>query len=312
MSSVGDRTACPAGAGGDRLISMTANQRRSIILWFLFFLILVCIGTLVFNGVLSFRPHPTLQTEKTPEPVSSPQEQVASWSGVYYYAGMPRTTASFSDQLTVLTNIGYVVGYSEARKNPSWVCYRLSQVGSLKAPPRPQQFSVDARTGSRVSPADYTGSGYDRGHMAPNYAIAVCYGSVAQLETFRMSNIIPQKPDLNRRVWERLEQEEVKTYAQRFKTVWVIDGPIFDATPSRLRSGVAVPRACYKIIIQEEGGQPRMLALVMPQDATGSEKLGLFLTSVRNIEDETGLDFLNELPREMQDRVETVQAPQMW
>ncbi len=55
-----------------------------------------------------------------------------------------------------------------------------------------------------------------------------------------------------------------------------------------------------------------MLAFVMPQDATGSEKLGLFLTSVRKIEDETGLDFLNELPREMQDRVETVQAPQMW
>jgi endonuclease G len=148
--------------------------------------------------------------------------------------------------------------------------------------------------------------------MAPNYAIAICYGSDAQLETFRMSNILPQKPNLNRRVWERLEREEVKTYAQRFKTVWVIDGPIFDATPSRLRSGVAVPRACYKIIIQEEHGQPRMLAFVMPQDATGSEKLGFFLTSVRKIEDETGLDFLNELPREMQDRVETVQAPQMW
>jgi endonuclease G len=225
---------------------------------------------------------------------------------------MPRTTASFPDQITVLTNIGYVVGYSESRKNPSWVCYRLSQVGSLQAPPRPQTFSVDTRTGARVSPADYTGSGYDRGHMAPNYAIAVCYGSAAQLETFRMSNIIPQKPNLNRRVWERLEQEEVKTYAQRFKAVWVIDGPIFDATPPRLSSGVAVPKSCYKIIIQEESGQPRLLAFVMPQDVSGGEQASQFLTSVRAIEVETGLDFLNELPQELQDRVETEQAAQMW
>ena len=290
---------------------MTSNKRSSIILWLLLIVLLVCIGTLVANGVLSFRQHPNLP-EKTPEPVSSPQEQVENWSGIYYYAGMPRTTASFPDQITILTNIGYVVGYSESKHDPVWVCYRLSQVGSLKAPPRPQTFSVDSRTGARVSPADYTGSGYDRGHMAPNYAIAVCYGSAAQLETFRMSNILPQKPNLNRRVWERLEQEEVKTYAQRFKAVWVIDGPIFDASPSRLSSGVAVPKSCYKIIIVEENGQPRLLAFMMPQDVTGSEQLGLFLTSVRKIEDETGLDFLNEMPRELQDRVESERAPQIW
>jgi endonuclease G, mitochondrial len=80
----------------------------------------------------------------------------------------------------------------------------------------------------------------------------------------------------------------------------------------RLSSGVAVPKACFKIIIQEERGQPRVLAFMMPQDVTGSEQLGLFLTTVREIEQETGLDFLNELPREIQDRVESERAPQMW
>jgi len=42
-----------------------------------------------------------------------------------------------------------------------------------------------------VTSHDYTGSGYNRGHCAPNYAIAVCYGAQAQLETFLMSNILP-------------------------------------------------------------------------------------------------------------------------
>jgi endonuclease G len=291
---------------------MTKDKRHSILLWLLLIVLVVCIGTLIANGVLSWRQHPTLQPGKTPAPVSSPQEQPEKWSDDYYYAGMPRTTAAFPDQLTVLTNMGYVVGYSESKKDPVWVCYRLSHVGSLKAPPRPQQFTVDSRTVARVRPADYTGSGYDRGHLAPNYAIAICYGSAAQLETFLMSNILPQKPNLNRRIWERLEQVEIKEYAQRFKAVWVIVGPVFDAQPPRLRSGVAVPKACYKIIVQEENGQPRVLAFVMPQDVTGSEQLGLFLTTVRAIEDETGLDFLNELPRELQDKVESERASQIW
>jgi endonuclease G len=292
---------------------MSEDKRPSILLWLLLIVLVVCIaGIAILSSQRVIQPPARSVTVEIVGTAPDTQTKPKEWSDAYYYAGMPRTTASFPDQITVLTNTGYVVGYSEARKNPSWVCYRLSQVGSLKAPPRPQTFSVDTRTGARVSPADYTGSGYDRGHMAPNYAIAICYGSAAQLETFRMSNIIPQKPNLNRRVWERLEQEEVKTYAQRYKAVWVIDGPVFDATPPRLSSGVAVPKACFKIIIQEENGQPRMLAFVMPQDATGSEQLGLFLTTVREIEQETGLDFLNELPRELQDKVETERASQIW
>jgi endonuclease G len=225
---------------------MTADKRPSILLWLLLIVLVVCItGIAILSSQRVVQPPARSVTVETVGTAPDTQTKPEKWSDPYYYGGMPRTTASFPDQLTVLTNIGYVVGYSEARKNPSWVCYRLSQVGSLKAPPRPQQFTVDTRTGARVRPADYTGSGYDRGHMAPNYAIAICYGSAAQLETFLMSNILPQKPNLNRRIWERLEQVEIKEYAQRFKAVWVIVGPVFDAQPPRLRSGVAVPKACF-------------------------------------------------------------------
>jgi len=51
---------------------------------------------------------------------------------------------------------------------------------------------------------------------------------------------------------------------------------------------------------------------MMPQDVTGAEQASQFLTTVREIENETGLDFLNELPRELQDRVETGRAQGMW
>ncbi len=55
-----------------------------------------------------------------------------------------------------------------------------------------------------------------------------------------------------------------------------------------------------------------MLAFMMPQDVTGAKQASQFLTTVREIENETGLDFLNEMPRELQDRVESERAPQMW
>ena len=37
--------------------------------------------------------------------------------------------------------------------------------------------------------------------MAPNFAIATRYGEEMQRQTFKMSNISPQSPALNRGVW---------------------------------------------------------------------------------------------------------------
>ena len=55
-----------------------------------------------------------------------------------------------------------------------------------------------------------------------------------------------------------------------------------------------------------------MLAFIMPQTVTGTEEPGTFLTSVREIEKETGLDFFAEMPKDVQDRVEMGKARMMW
>jgi len=213
----------------------------------------------------------------------------------------------------VLTNIGYVVGYDDnQRHDPKWVCYRLFAVNNLKAPPRPQGFSVDGRTRSRIASADYTGSKFDRGHCAPNYAIAVCYGAAAQLETFYMSNILPERPSLNREVWERLEQKEIKEYAQQFKEIWVTTGPVFFGHDEHLRHDVDVPDACYKIIADEENGRVRVLAFIIPQTVKGDEDAARFLTSVDEVEKKTGLAFMSDLPDDVENRVEAGVASGMW
>lgn len=60
----------------------------------------------------------------------------------------------------------------------------------------------------RITPADYTGSGYDRGHMCNSKDRTRT--NKDNSETFSMANMQPQTPDLNRHVWEKLEADSRK------------------------------------------------------------------------------------------------------
>ena len=227
------------------------------------------------------------------------------------YGGLPNA-ASYGHPVIVLTNIGYLSGYCEARRNPAWVSFSISSIAVGSTAKRPTKFLTDTRTTSRVAHQNYSNSGYDRGHMAPNYAIATRYGHEAQRETFLMSNVTPQAPDLNRIWWRVLEEKEANDFAVRLERVWVVTGPVFAGDVKKLPNGVDVPTAFYRIILDEENGAPRVLAFVAPQTVTGQEPLAQFLTSVREIERQTGLDFYPELPKEVQDGLETVKAGRLW
>lgn len=227
----------------------------------------------------------------------------------FIYGGLPES----SEPLRVLANTGYLVGYDERRRNPAWVAYRAFEPPSWEAPERPERFVPDPRTRARVRPEDYTNSGFDRGHMAPNYAIAVMHGDAAQEETFLMSNIVPQSPELNRRVWRDLEARIIRRYSRRFETVWVITGPVYPQNnPTLLPSGVKIPEACYKILIDEHPQGLRALGFIIPQNVSGNEDPEQFLVSIREIEQRTGLNFLSALPEDVQDAIETWTPRRVW
>jgi len=231
------------------------------------------------------------------DPLEQTADLISDERLVFGGAPRPGPGAGAEVQCTVLKNQGYIVGYSESRRDPLWAAYRVFHTEHPFDIPRPAGFATDTRTAARVRETDYAKSGYDRGHMAPNSDIMREWGKEAQLETFLLSNICPQAPELNERVWERLEADERK-YADTCAEVWVIDGPIFaelngGQTP-RLASGIAVPSAFYKILIDEEGqagGKPRIFSVIMPQEVKGTELPQQFLTTVAEIERETHLEF---------------------
>ena len=109
----------------------------------------------------------------------------------------------------------------------------------------------------------YTSTGYDRGHMAPSYAIGTRYGHEAQRETFLMSNIVPQSPDLNRIWWRVLEEKEANDFAVRLERVWVVTGPVFAGEVKKLPSGVDVPTAFFLLRMEMEEKKTGINCLIL-------------------------------------------------
>ena len=212
----------------------------------------------------------------------------------------------------VLSNPGFLVGYSEARRQPLWVGYRAESLKGRRLGKRPERFEPDPRVDPAVAEADYRGSGYTRGHLAPNYLIGKLYGRAAQHATFLMTNVSPQRRTLNELVWQRLEEAEADIVAPRAIELWVITGPLFGQQPALLKKGIAVPEAFYRIWLDLDGGAPRALAFIVPQDVCGTEPLSQYLASIDEVERRAGLDFFAELADAQEDALERSRATDGW
>ncbi|MCC5883760.1 MAG: DNA/RNA non-specific endonuclease [Halomonas sp.] len=232
-----------------------------------------------------------------------------SWMGVPTWESLTPLTVH-----RVLRNDGFLVGWSDVRVNPLWVSYLLHEVEDRRPGPRPE-FRRDWRTLWPIAADSYFGSGYDRGHLAPNYAIAVVHGREAQEQSFLMSNISPQRPDLNRRLWQRLEEVVIDHFVPRFGVVQVITGPVF---PDRFMDNVMnrvglveIPEAFYKILVVP-AEEPMALAFIMPQEVSGNEPLGDYLVSIDEVEARTGLNFFPRLPEEVAEALEGEVVAEGW
>jgi len=236
----------------------------------------------------------------------------------FLYADAP-VSSGYPNSWTVLSNIGYNSAYDETYKNPAWVAYHLTGA-TQTVQPRPSGYPTDTRTVSKVDAADYP-RGYDHGHMAPNYSIALHFGDAAQGETFLMSNMLPQRPGLNRGPWKVVETAEYTTWAPAYHDVWVICGPIYTLSanepvnPSN-RYGpkqICIPVACFKVVFAKgTDGDLKTLAFIMPQENASGHRPTEFLKSIREVERRTGLDFFSSLSQTQQDEIETKVATQLW
>lgn len=93
---------------------------------------------------------------------------------------------------------------------------------------------------------DYAGSGFDRGHLLPS---ADRDDSRAENDaTFYLSNVSPQYPKLNRNQW-RLLEEQVRRWADRYDSIYVVTGGELEPGLRRIRGGTGIPRHYFKALL---------------------------------------------------------------
>jgi endonuclease G, mitochondrial len=113
--------------------------------------------------------------------------------------------ANTSAENYFLPKAGYQVAYRDSWKRARAVSWSLT-AADLGSAERQNQFRPDDSLPTgwyQVRTNDYTGSGFDRGHLCPS-ADRTLNAEVNQ-ETFLMTNIVPQSPVLNRGAWANLE-----------------------------------------------------------------------------------------------------------
>jgi len=140
---------------------------------------------------------------------------------------------------------------------------------------------------------DYSASGYDRGHMAPAGDFA--YDANVMSESFLLSNMVPQLPNINRGVWKSIE-ELVRTSLDKNKKLYVITGTIYDDKPN-LMSTVSIPSYTFKIVIDDN--RKKSIAFIVPNKPVDSNDPVKYITTIQEIEAKTGINFSPNLPKSL-------------
>ena len=231
-----------------------------------------------------------------------------------FFAGAPkRIGPPAPSDIRILDRGEFVVGWSDSLRHPVWCAYHVTRDARYENAKRPG-FAKDKSLPRAPTPNDYTKSGYDRGHMVPNYAIVTRYGESAQRKTFLMSNIAPQSPALNRGAWREIEHRIADLWTARYGEIWVIVGALSPESGGETipGSGIDVPTDYYQIIISQEGMDVRALALIFSQEIGWDAWPARHIATIDEIERLTGLDFNPELPSFIQDPLESDLPNRLW
>lgn len=201
--------------------------------------------------------------------------------------GYPHT----AKQGTAICRLGYVSLNDPIAKLPIWVSYLAIPDKSIGCVLRSNAFAPDQSLpkGSRAELADYAKSGYDIGHVAPNSDQN--WSTQVELESFLLTNMMPQLPGLNRATWKLLETSIRSWVLQRNHPMVIYAGPIYNtADPVIGISKVIIPHAFYKIVIDTISNE--VLGFIFPHTGGLGNDLRTVRAPILQIEQLTGVDFI--------------------
>lgn len=196
--------------------------------------------------------------------------------------------------------------YNDIHRQPNWASWHLT-IEDVGDSGRSPSFFLDTNLPAnfyRVKTTDYSGSGFDRGHLCPSADRTDTDEHNA--ETFFMSNIIPQAADNNRGIWADLEAY-CRVLAQASNEVLITCGPEgFSGVRTASAGAIFIPSNVWKIIVVVPLGSgptlqritpaTRVIAVNIPNvDGIYSDPWQNYLTSVDQLQTNTGFTFFSAL-----------------
>jgi hypothetical protein len=173
-----------------------------------------------------------------------------------------------------------------------------------------------------VQSFDFSGSGFDRGHMTPNADRDKETSTPINQATFLMSNMVAQAPGNNQGPWAAMEAY-LRTLVDAGNELYIVSGPYGvggtgsnGGTTNTLADGhVTVPSATWKValVLTKDSGNDvsrvncstRTIAVIMPNiDSIRPNAWETYLTTVDAVEALTGYDFFSNLPEPYQRCIE--------
>ncbi len=236
----------PARASAATLIHRTSGKARRL-------LISLFTSAVVGLQVTSCGVAPVVPSA---EPRPAPSSATGFAACPQHFAnGQPPVTPA-APKLRELCFDAFAVLHSGNTKTPVYVAQRLNrQILQAGGGKRTDKFYAEARlpSGERAELADYKGSGYSRGHMAPAGDMGT---PEAMAQSFSLANMVPQDPKQNGGPWAKIE-EDTRRYVMRARgDVYVITGPVFEAGAQRIGAGgVAVPSHLFKLVYDPSTGK---------------------------------------------------------
>ncbi|KPH00209.1 endonuclease [Pseudomonas sp. RIT-PI-q] len=228
----------------------------------------------------------------------SNKQKQASFDGCadLFPAAKPINTATVPATMKplALCSDNFAVLYSQTSKTPLVVVERLNaaQLQDAKGEERTNQFYPDPRIpkSGRAELSDYRSQhpAVDRGHQSP---AADAPNPNAMAQSFALSNMVPQDPTNNRKIWSKVESD-VRKFAKRADgNVFVFTGPLFDSGHNTIGDNkVWVPTRLFKLVY--DASSQRAWAYVLPNAETRIEKPMDYDAFVKS----TGLKLLGNLP----------------
>ncbi|MCY7368990.1 MAG: DNA/RNA non-specific endonuclease [Chamaesiphon sp.] len=214
----------------------------------------------------------------------------------------------------------YALSYSKNKGIPNWVAWELNSTW-LGDAHRVGKFAPDRElpaTWEQIKPSDYTGSGFDRGHMANSEDRS--RSPEDNIQTFLMTNILPQSPDNNQGPWVQLENYS-RQLVRSGKELFIVSGGHGQGGVGKNelkatvgQGKVLVPALTWKVILVLDtpnagvagvNKNTRTIAVIIPnKQGIKNDPWQQYQTSVQEVQKLTGYKFFTSVPEEIRSVIE--------